>query len=163
MVRLIIKLLLLVIAVLVAVLWVRDNPGQVLLRYGDYSIETTLAFAVIALVLSVIVIYYCIKLVRGFLRLPGSIKDMSQSRRYAKARRQLNEGLIDLAEGRFEQAENNLMRLVDISESPLVHYLAAARAAQLQGKHDARDNYLKAAHEGNPDAELAIGHDLRAG
>ncbi len=157
MVRLIIKLLLLVIAVLIAVLWVRDNPGQVLLRYGDYSIETTLAFAVIALVLSVIVIYYSIKLVRGFLRLPGSIKDMSQSRRYAKARRQLNQGLIDLAEGRFEQAENNLMRLVDISESPLVHYLAAARAAQLQGKHDARDNYLKAAHEGNPDAELAIG------
>jgi HemY protein len=49
------------------------------------------------------------------------------------------------------------MRLVDFSESPLVHYLAAARAAQLQGKHDARDNYLKAAHEARPDAELAIG------
>jgi HemY protein len=157
MVRLIIKLMLLTIAVLVAVLLVRDNPGQLLLRYGDYSIETTLAFAVIVLVLSVIVMYYCIKLLRGFLRLPGSLKDMSQTRRHAKARRQLNQGLIDLAEGRFEQAENNLMRLVDISENPLVHYLAAARAAQLQGKHDARDTYLKAAHDGNPEAELAIG------
>jgi len=49
------------------------------------------------------------------------------------------------------------VRLVDFSESPLVHYLSAARAAQLQGKHDARDSYLKAAHDANPDAELAIG------
>jgi HemY protein len=153
----IIKLLLLVIAVLLAVILVRDNPGQLLLRYGDYSIETTLAFAVILLVVAVISIYYAIKLLRGFWRLPGNLRDMSENRRHAKARRLLNQGLIDLAEGRFEQAENNLMRLVDISENSLVHYLAAARAAQLQGKHDARDNYLKAAHDDNPDAELAIG------
>jgi HemY protein len=153
----IIKLLLLVIAVLLAVLFVRDNPGQMLIRYNDWQIETTLAFAVILLVVSMFVIYYCIKLLRGFLRLPTNLRDRSENRRYAKTRRLLNQGLIDLAEGRFEQAENNLMRLVDTSESPLVHYLSAARAAQLQGKHDARDSYLKAAHDGNPHAELAIG------
>ena len=157
MASLIIKLLLLIIAILVAVLVVRDDPGQLMLRYRDYSVETTLAFAVIALVVSMVAIYYGLKLLRGVLRLPGNIKDMSENRRYARSRRQLNQGLIDLAEGRFEQAENHLMRMVNISENPLVHYLAAARAAQLQGKHDARDNYLKAAHDGNPGAELAIG------
>ena len=155
--RMIIRLLLLVILVLVAVLVVREDPGQLLLRYRDYSVETTLAFAVVALIFAVVLIHFCLKLLRGLLRLPGSIHDHSLNRRYAKARRQLNQGLIDLAEGRFEQAENHLMRMVEFSESPLVHYLAAARAAQLQGKHDARDNYLKAAHEANPDAELAIG------
>ena len=157
MVKWIIRLLLLVIVVLAGVLLVRDDPGQLMLRYRDYSVETTLAFGVLILVLAVIVIYYSIKLLRGLLRLPISLKHHSQNRRFAKARRQLNQGLIDLAEGRFEQAENHLMRLVDFSESPLVHYLAAARAAQLQGKHDARDNYLKAAHDANPDAGLAIG------
>jgi len=157
MVRLIIKLLLLVIVVLVAVLVVRDNPGQLMLRYRDYSVETTLAFALVVLVLSVIAIHYSIKLLRGLWRLPQNIHEMSQNRRHEKARKQLNQGLIDLAEGRFEQAENHLMRLVDVSDSPLVHYLSAARAAQLQGKHDARDNYLKAAHDANPEAELAIG------
>lgn len=154
---LIIRFLLLVIIVLAAVLLVRDDPGQLLLRYRDYSVETTLAFAVVILIVVVTLIQFSLKLLRGVLHLPGSIHSHAQSRRYAKARRLLNQGLIDLAEGRFEQAEHNLMRLVDISESPLVHYLAAARAAQLQGKHDARDNYLKAAHEANPDAELAIG------
>jgi len=157
MAKMIIRLLLLTIAVLAGVLLVRDDPGQLMLRYRDYSVETTLAFAVLILVLSVVAMHYSFKFLRGMWHLPGSIKNLSQNRRYDKARRQLNQGLIDLAEGRFEQAEHHLMRLVDFSESPLVHYLAAARAAQLQGKHDARDNYLKAAHEANPDAGLAIG------
>jgi len=161
MVKFIVKLLflLLVLALvgLGAVLMVRDDPGLVLLRYRDYEVETTLAFALVALIVIVVVIYYCVRLLRGLWRLPRGMKRLSQDRRYSKVRRQLNQGLIDLAEGRFEKAENHLVRLVDFSESPLVHYLAAARAAQLQGKHDARDSYLKAAHEARPDAELAIG------
>jgi HemY protein len=157
MVKFIFKLLLLVIIVLGAVLLVRDDPGLVLLRYRDYEVKTSLAFALVALIVVVIAIYYCVRLLRGLWRLPLSVQRLSQDRRFSKARRQLNQGLIDLAEGRFEQAENHLVRLVDFSESPLVHYLAAARAAQLQGKYDARDSYLKAAHEARPDAELAIG------
>jgi HemY protein len=140
-----------------AVLLIREDPGFVMLSYRGWEIETTLAFAVTVLIGVVIVLYYAFKFLRGLWRLPRNVKQHSQTRRYAKVRRQLTQGLIDLAEGRFEQAENHLVRLVDFSESPLVHYLAAARAAQLQGKHDARDNYLKAAHEANPDAELAIG------
>ena len=157
MIKFIVKLLILVIVVLGAVLLVRDDPGFLLLRYHDYSVETSLAFALVALTVVVIAIYYCLRLLRGVWRLPRSMRRQSQHRRFSKSRRQLNQGLIDLAEGRFEQAENHLMRLVDFSESPLVHYLAAARAAQLQGKHDARDKYLKEAHEARPDAELAIG------
>ncbi len=157
MVKLFVSLLLLVIVALGAVLLVRDDPGFVLLRYRDYSVETSLAFALVALFVVAVVVYYCIRLLRGLWRLPGTVQRQSQNRRFGKARRQLNQGLIDLAEGRFEQAENHLMRLVSYSDSPLVHYLAAARAAQLQGKHDTRDNYLKAAHEASPEAALAIG------
>jgi HemY protein len=161
MVKFILKLLLVLLFLalvgLGAVLLVRDDPGFVLLRYRDYSVETTLAFALVALIVIVVAFYYCVRLLRGVWRLPRSMRRLSQGRRFSKARNQLNQGLIDLAEGRFEQAENHLVRLVDSSDSPLVHYLAAARAAQLQGKHDARDAYLKAAHEARPDAELAIG------
>ena len=161
MVKFIVKLLLLLlflaIVVLGAVLLVRDDPGLVMLRYRDYTVETTLAFALAALIVVVIAFYYCVRLLRGLWRLPRSMRRQSKNRRFSKVRRQLTQGLIDLAEGRFAQAESHLVRLVDYSESPLVHYLAAARAAQLQGKHDERDSYLKAAHEARPDAELAIG------
>ncbi|NNE63862.1 MAG: heme biosynthesis protein HemY, partial [Gammaproteobacteria bacterium] len=103
------------------------------------------------------VIHFSWKIIRGFWRLPKSVKRQSKNRRLEKSRKLLNQGLIDLAEGRFELAENNLIKLVDYSENPLVHYLVAARAAQLQGKYDERDRYLKAAHEAQPRAEIAIG------
>jgi HemY protein len=157
MVKFIIGLLILIAVSLGAVLLVRDDPGFVLLRYRDFEVTTTLAFALVALIVAVVALYYAVRLIRGIWRLPGAMQRQSRNRRFSKSRQQLNQGLIDLAEGRFEKAEHHLVRLVDVSDSPLVHYLAAARAAQLQGKHDARDNYLKAAHEANPDAELAIG------
>jgi len=157
MVRFFIKLLLVVIVVLAVVLVVRDDPGFLMLRYRDYTVETSLAFALAVAILLAAVLYYAVRILRGFLHLPGTMRRQAENRRYGKARQQLTQGLIDLAEGRFEQARNRLVRMVEFSDSPLVHYLSAARAAQLQGKHDARDSYLKAAHEANPEAELAIG------
>jgi len=157
MVKWLLRILLLVIVVLGAVLLVRDDPGFVLIKYRDYSLETSLAFGVVVLIIAVVAIYFALRLFISFWRLPNSMRQLSKNRRYGNSRKLLNQGLIDLAEGRFEQAESNLLKLVEYSESPLLHYLAAAHAAQLQGKHDARDNYLKAAHEARPEAEIAIG------
>ena len=157
MVKWLLRILVVIIIALGAVLLVRDDPGFVLIKYRDYSLETSLAFGIVVLILAMLLIYFALRFLLGFWRLPNSMKQLSQNRRFAKSRKLLNQGLIDLAEGRFEQAESNLIKLVEYSESPLIHYLAAARAAQLQGKHDARDNYLKAAHEVRPEAEIAIG------
>jgi len=157
MVKLIVKILLLIVFLLGAYLLVEDDPGFVLIKYGDFSLETTLAFGIVAMIIAMVVIHFILKLLRGIWRLPDSMKKQSQNRRFAKSRRLLNQGLIDLAEGKFDQAETNLIKLVEFSESPLLHYLAAARAAQLQGRHDERDAYLKAAHEARPEAEIAIG------
>lgn len=152
-----IGLLILVIVVLGAILLVKEDPGFLLVKYGDYSLETSLAFGIVAVAVTVLLMHFTFRIIMGVWHIPVSVKRQSQSRRFAKSRKLLNLGLIDLAEGRFAQAENNLIKLVDYSESPLIHYLAAARAAQLQGKHDARDKYLKAAHDARPEAEIAIG------
>ena len=157
MVKWLLRILVLIIIALGAVLVVKDDPGFVLIKYRDYSLETSLAFGIVVLILVMVLIYFALRFLLGFWRLLGSMKRHSQNRRFGKTRRLLNQGLIDLAEGRFDQAETNLIKLVEYSESPLLHYLAAARAAQLQGKHDQRDSYLKAAHEAKPEAEIAIG------
>ena len=157
MVKWLLRILILIIIALGAVLLVKDDPGFVLIKYLDYSVETSLAFGIVALIFAVSVAHYSVKFLRGIWRLPQSMQKHSQNRRFGKSRKLLNQGLIDLAEGRFDQAEINLIKMVEYSESPLLHYLAAARAAQLQGKHDERDGYLKAAHEARPEAEIAIG------
>lgn len=156
MFKLVMSILVLIIVVLGAVLLVQNDPGFVMVKYADLTVETTLAFAIVVVIAAVVALYLLWKLVRSIWRLPGSVKRQSRNRRFERSRKLLNQGLIDLAEGRFEQAEANLIKLVEYSESPLLHYLAAARAAQLQGKHDERDNYLKAAHEAQPKAEIAI-------
>ncbi len=157
MFKLVMSILLLVIIILAAVLLVQNDPGFVLIKYADFSIETSLAFGIVVVIIAVVLLHLVWKVVRSLWRLPDSMKRQSQNRRFEKSRKLLNQGLIDLAEGRFEQAETNLIKLVDYSESPFLHYLVAARAAQSQGKHDERDNYLKAAHEARPEAEIAIG------
>ena len=157
MFKLIVGILSLAVVVLAAILFVQKDPGFVLVKYGDFSVETSLAFGILAVAIATLLIHFIFRVLMSIWNLPGAVKRQSKSRRYDKSRRLLNQGLIDLAEGRFDQAESNLVKLVEYSESPLVHYLAAARAAQLQGKHDERDSYLKAAHEARPEAEMAIG------
>lgn len=157
MFKLVVGILSLAVVVLAAILFVQKDPGFVLVKYGDFSVETSLAFGIIAVAIAALLIHFIFRVLMSIWNLPGAVKRQSKSRRYDKSRRSLNQGLIDLAEGRFDQAESNLVKLVEYSESPLVHYLAAARAAQLQGKHDERDSYLKAAHEARPEAEMAIG------
>ena len=157
MFKLIVGILSLAVVVLAAILFVQKDPGFVLVKYGDFSVETSLAFGILAVAIATLLIHFIFRVLMSIWNMPGAVKRQSKSRRYDKSRRLLNQGLIDLAEGRFDQAESNLVKLVEYSESPLVHYLAAARAAQLQGKHDERDSYLKAAHESRPEAEMAIG------
>ncbi|MCK4708924.1 MAG: heme biosynthesis protein HemY [Gammaproteobacteria bacterium] len=157
MVKIFISLLILVIAVLLAVLLVKDDPGFVLIRYADFSLETSLAFGIVAVVIGGLLIQVFLRFLLAIWRLPATLAKQSKHRRLEKSRKLLNIGLIDLAEGRFEQAERNLLKLIDFTENPLVNYLAAARAAQQLSKYDQRDNYLKAAHGVRPDAAIAIG------
>jgi len=150
-------LLLLVIAVLGGILLIEDDPGFVLLRYAETEVTTSLAFALAAVVGIAIALNLTFKVVLKLWRLPRALKAGSEQRKIVRGRRLLSQGLVDLAEGRFEVAEKNLLKWVEFSDSPLINYLAAARAAQLQGHNDRRDEYLKLAHENNPQAEIAIG------
>ena len=157
MLKFLLWLALVVIVVLGAVLVVRDDPGFLLLRYGDWSLETSLAVGVVAVIVGSLLVMIGFRLLLWLWRLPRAMKRRRQQRRMERARRLTNKGLLDLAEGRFEASEQALLKLIDSVENPLINYLAAARAAQQQGKYDERDEYLKAAHEANPEAEIAIG------
>jgi len=56
MAKFIISLLVLTILVLSAVLLVKDDPGFVLIQYADHSLETSLAFGIVAIAVIAIVV-----------------------------------------------------------------------------------------------------------
>lgn len=135
----------------------RQDPGYVLLGYRGWTVETSLALAAIALVLAFTALYAAVRLLVGGWRLPQRFGRWRRGRRALRSRIATRRGLIALAEGNWRKGERYLTRFVRDSETPLINYLGAARAAQKQGADDRRDHYLAQAHRSTPEAELAVG------
>lgn len=149
---------LLALAALVGLtLLAQQDPGYVYMVHGKQVIETSVSFLLLLILASFAVLYFLIRLAVRFIHMPGAMKRWRRQRRLQRAARLTTRGLIHLAEGHWAQAERALRRGARYSESPLINYLSAARAAQKQGADDRRDQYLADAHNSMPDAELAVG------
>lgn len=135
----------------------REDPGYVVIGYGPWTVETTLALVVVALLTGFLILYYLIRITANTWLVPRRVRQWSQHRRLSRSRKLLTHGLIELAEGHWPEAERSLLKYAAHSETPLLNYLAAARAAQEQGAHDRRDNYLLMAHQSMPAADVAVG------
>ena len=129
-----------------------DDRGYVLLSFAGYIIEMSVPFLIVALILG----YLAIRFLGRMLRAPKTLKQVAGRSRARRAHERLTRGLIAISEGRWARGERILTRQLGRSESPLLNYLAAARAAQLQGAHERRDNWLKLAHEGTPRGTAAV-------
>jgi len=140
-----------------AALLAHNDPGYILVGYGEWTLETTLTLFVVSILATFLVLYYFIRIVKNTWLLPSRLREWSRRRHTSQATRTLSKGLIALAEGHWQKAERYLVKSAMDSPMPLVNYLAAARAAQEQGANERRDNYLQLAHEGTPNADIAIG------
>lgn len=155
--RYLVILLLVLLAATTVALLVQDDPGYAALTYGSWTVETSLAVLLATVVVGYGAVYFLLRLLLAVWRLPRRMRDYRRRRRSELARQALNQGLIDLAEGRWESAERLLGRHAADSDNPLINYLGAARAAGQLEAHDRRDNYLRLAHESTPGADIAVG------
>ncbi len=90
-------------------------------------------------------------------RMPAKVGDWQENRHQRLSEKYLSRGLMALVEGDWNKAEVYLIKGASHSQSPLVNYLAAARAAQQLGAVERRDGYLMQAYKDEPDADVAIG------
>ncbi|MCU7859749.1 MAG: heme biosynthesis protein HemY, partial [Candidatus Thiodiazotropha sp. (ex Lucinoma kastoroae)] len=155
--RTLIAALFALLAAVVITLWVKQDNGYVLIGYGEWTIEGSLALFVLAGLALFLLVYASIRLLSHLWHMPERVASWRQKRRSLRAQHALTRGLVELAEGRWKVAERHLTRYAVQSETPLLNYLAAARAAQLQGEHTRRDDYLHLAHESMPSADVAVG------
>tara|TARA_R110002167_G_scaffold84254_5_gene229050 strand:+ start:7828 stop:9036 length:1209 start_codon:yes stop_codon:yes gene_type:complete len=134
-----------------------QDAGYVLLSWGHYSIETSLWFFLLLLGLMLVVVYFLFRFSLVLLGSDWRFNEWRRSRRTARARKQTTRGLLSLALGQWARAERLLTRSATDTDMPLINYLAAARAAYEQGKHDTTDELLNAANKSTRGAELAVG------
>ncbi len=133
-----------------------SQRSYVLLSLGNTVLETSVWFAVLAIV-TVLLVFG----VGTFLLFKGVSSgryflNWRQERRLQAAIKQTKEGFLQLAQGSWANAESLLKVSFANDSHSLLGYLGAARAANEQGKNDARDAYLQRAKDLNPDAVLAI-------
>jgi len=151
----VIVFVLIVVAALVG-LAISRHAGYVLIAYDTFRYESSL-WAALGLLVAIGLLIW---IVRGLVTLlttsGGVVNPWSRRNRSRRAQIAIEQGQMDLAEGRWASAQKHLIRAAEAEPQPLQYYLGAARAANEQGRYEDSDNLLERALERQPHAELAI-------
>lgn len=134
-----------------------DPDNYVKMYIGHYVIEVKVLGFLILVFATAVVIYFLLWLFRSVLKSPKTLSNWRDGRNREKADRQFGAGYMSLLKGDWQRAEKQLTAKSDYSPIPYVNFLAAARAAQEQGRMEQRDIYLNAAYQAAPQERLAIG------
>jgi HemY protein len=123
-----------------------DN-GYVAISFRGYLVEMSVPTLALCLLLTLLGLHALQRLARW----PGQLRAARLRERRDRARDDLNRGLLELSAGRWDEAELTLTRAARDAAAPAVHYLAAARAADLLGQVERRDQWLAMAREAAAD------------
>jgi HemY protein len=129
-----------------------EDTGYVLINIRGYAVE----MSVPGLLLALLLLYLLIRLLVRALKAPRQLGQAVGGVRSRRAHKRVTRGLIEMAEGNTARGERLLTRGARRSDTPLLNYLAAARAAQAQGADERRDDWLRLAREQEPEAENAV-------
>ncbi|MCL6416134.1 hypothetical protein MIB92_10755 [Aestuariirhabdus sp. Z084] len=149
-------LLALLVMAVVANGMVLDN-GYILISYGDTTFETTLWMGLLLLIVIYAALWALRALIWLLLASLNLVVPVTASSRLKRARVNASRGLLNLMKGNWKLAHRQLGRAAAEGESPLVNYLAAARAAHLMGDEQLTGEYLRSADADIPGAAIAVG------
>jgi HemY protein len=155
MMRLILICLLVLLSLYLG-LQLQQEPGYVFISLHHWTVETTLWFSCFAVLILFFLFDVGLRLLLGLIHFPRRLNQQLKKRRIQKAQAKTRQGLIEFSEGYWQQAKTNLIHALPDSDTPLLNYLTAARAAQEMGDSQLRDNYLRQAQEAVPQAKIAV-------
>jgi len=136
----------------VATHFMLENNGYVLINFLGYTIEMSVPILIFLFFL----LYLGVRLVVRIWHAPRELGEMTARARIRRSSRLIKRGVEALSDGRLARGEKLLTKGAASSEAPVLNYLAAARAAQMQGDHQRRDGWLKMAYEQDSGASNAV-------
>jgi HemY protein len=144
----------LVVGGAVGTLMVRD-PGYVLITYDDMSLETSVWFAFLALLVGYFIVRVVVGVATRIARGGAGIAAWQQNRRARVAQARTTRGLLLVGEGDWAGGRKALLADAKDLEAPWVNYVGAARAANELGDAGDRDALLQKAVAATPGSEFA--------
>ncbi|MGF1624796.1 MAG: heme biosynthesis protein HemY [Alphaproteobacteria bacterium] len=151
--RRIIAFFVLVLAAIAAVLFVRDNPGQIRLEWLGYRIEAEIGVAIAVLLLFTVVVILLVQLFRLVVFSPHRLAHWFGRRRQRKGMYALSMGMVAVAAGDSEEAGRQSRRASSMLTGVPLSNLLSAQAAQLKGDEAAARRYFEAMLE-QPETEF---------
>ncbi|WP_115711040.1 heme biosynthesis HemY N-terminal domain-containing protein [Legionella sainthelensi] len=155
MIRVFFAFLILLAAVILGIQLNKD-PGYVLIAINHWTIETTVWVAIFTLIVLFMILYLVVRICQKITHTPSKLTRWHAKKRFQKAQAITRKGLIEYSEGNWLKAKNHLIQALPNSDTPLLNYLTAARAAQNMGDNQLRDNFLREAQQSMPEAKLAV-------
>ncbi len=136
----------------VAAHFLLEDNGYVLLNFRGYAVEMSIPILAFLLIL----IYLAARLLTRVWRAPRQLGEAAGKWREQRAGKRATDGLIALSAGNLAKGERLLTKSAPNSSAPLLNYLAAARAAHMQGDRERRDSWLRMAYEQDEKAANAV-------
>ena len=131
------------------------DAGYVLIAYERWELETSIWFAVFALVALWVLARVLLALASRVLHGRANVANWVRKRRKMAANKGIEQGVLHAVEGRWSDARRVLTAAAEYSATPIVNYLGAAKAAHALGDADDRDRLLGLAGASTPGAMLA--------
>ncbi len=142
------------LAVMVAP-YVVENNGYVFISVGDYTIETSLLFTIIVILVTYLVIALFINIVTKLVGAKSNVKSFFSHRRSNTSKNNLSSGVIAMAEHRYADAEEFLIGQTHKNYRSASNYILASYAAIKLGKESDCLECLDNAVKVEPKAQLA--------
>ena len=136
----------------VAAHFLLENNGYVLINFRGYTVE----MSVPVLIFVTFLVYLAIRALVRIWRAPHELGELAARSRSNRASQRITKGFIALSEGKLARGERLLTKGAADSDTPLLNYLTAARAAQAQGDRQRRDGWLKMARDSDQEAQNAV-------
>ncbi|MCL1079467.1 heme biosynthesis protein HemY [Parashewanella spongiae] len=141
MIRTLVYALIIILGVCISP-WIIESKGYLYIAIGEYELETSVVFAVVAIVIFYSALQAVEWLIVSVLNLFIKQSWLPQRWRKKNARKHTLAGALALAEEDWAAAEKSMLRGAGNGEIPTLNWLAAARAAQHQQRISQRDEYL---------------------
>lgn len=113
--------------------WLADHPGEFVVTWFGYRIETSFTLVAVLLILFMALLFYCYRLLVRTIGGPAALLTWASTRRQARGQEALRQGLVAVAAGNPSEVRKLAARANTLLNDPPLTLLLSAQAAQLEG------------------------------
>jgi HemY protein len=124
--------------------WFADRPGDIVLTWQGYRVETSLLVALVALIVLVLLILLAWSILRAVWRTPDNVSWFFRHRRAMKGHQAITRGLIAVGAGDRKLARRSADDAGRLSPGEPLALLLEAQAAQMSGDRAGAERAFRA-------------------